>query len=197
MEGGKSRRKIGNFLLLREFQLRYAGFMAAVTLALTAGLGYMVLRYAAEASRIVDVRAMDPSDPEAQALAAAMHRDQGYLLIGLIVFGVAFALLITGWQLVFTHKVAGPIYYIGYQTRRMADGYLGPLRPLRKGDLFHAFFEEFRQLHDALRARAEREAAQFKRLAEAAEKAGQKEIAAELQALAQEREGSLGGGKEA
>ena len=192
MPQSHSGRKVKNFLIQREFQLRWAGYMVAVASILTAGLGWLVFHFNREASRVVDVRAMDPTDAEAQALAEAFHRSEWQLLAGLVAFGVLLALVLFVWQIVSTHRIAGPLYYIQYQTRRIKDGFLGKLRPLREHDLLHGFFESFREMHEAMRKRAGDEAAQFGRMADEAEAAGHAKIAEELRALKRQREESLG-----
>mgnify|MGYP000623811040 CR=1 FL=1 len=42
---GRPRRKIRNFLIFGEYQLHYAGQMAMVSAALTAGLGWLVYHF--------------------------------------------------------------------------------------------------------------------------------------------------------
>lgn len=187
----RSRRKIRNYLIYGEYQLHYAGYMSLVAMLLTAGLGTMIYRFNREASRLVDLRALDPTDADAQAAVAALHSQDRKLLIGLIVFGVIVALVLFAWQIVTTHRVAGPLYYIDHQAKRMRDGFLGKLHPLRKTDMLHGFFETFRQMHDAMRDRASKEGEQFKRLADQADKGGLFELGAELRQLAKQREASL------
>lgn len=188
---GRSQRKIRNFLIFDEFQLRYAVHMAVVSAALTAGLGGLVYHFSRVASRVVDLRALDPADIEAQALSAAFHQSERHLLMGLVLFGVVLTLVLAGWQLITTHRVAGPLYYIAHQIKRMRDGFLEVLHPLRKGDMLHGFFETFREMQEAMRDRARREAEQFSGFAEQAEKAGLAQLATELRALSCQRLDSL------
>ena len=184
-------RRVRNYLINREYQFRFVGQMVAVALTLTALLGYMIHRFNQEASRIVDVRALDPTDVEAKAIREALQKSEVRLLAGLVAFAVVLAVLLAAWQIVHTHRVAGPLYYISHQIKRIRDGYLGKLHGLRKDDLLHGFFETFREMHDAMRSRAQAEAEQFARLAERAEAAGQAEVGAELRALQKAREDSL------
>jgi hypothetical protein len=184
-------RKLRNFLLDREYQFRYVGQMVAVSAGLTAGLGWLVYHFNAEASRVVGLRALDPTDEMAQSLHEQFSRSDHLLLAALIIFGVLLTAVLAAWQVVTTHKVAGPLYYISYQVKRIGDGYLGSLHPLRKGDMLHGFFETFREMHESLRKRARAEAAQFERLAVRADEAGLKELADELRVLQKQREESL------
>lgn len=188
---GRTRRKIRNYLIFGEYQLHYAGHMALVSVALTAGLGALVYHFNRQSSRIVDLRALDPTDAAGQALAMEFHQGERFLLIGLIVFGALVAMVLSGWQIVTTHRVAGPLYYIAHQTKRMRDGFLGKLHPLRKKDMLHGFFQNFCEMHDAMRERARKDAEQFTRFAEQADKGGLSELANELRSLAKQREASL------
>jgi hypothetical protein len=188
---GRAKRKFRNYLIFGEFQLHYAVYMALVSAILTTGLGWLVYHFNRVATRVVDVRALDPTDVEAQVLAAAMRRSDRYLLIGLIIFGVVLTAVLFMWQIATTNRVAGPLYYIAHQIKRMQAGFLGTLHPLRKSDMLHQFFEIFRKFHDTQRERARREADQFNRLAELAHKGGLPDVAAELRLLAQQRTESL------
>ena len=184
-------RKFRNFLIDREYQLRYAMQMVLVSGGLTAGLGFLVYHFNAEASRVVGVRAMDPTDETAIALQQQFAHSGRMLVLALGAFGVLLALALAGWQIVTTHKVAGPLFYISHQVKRIREGYLGRLHPLRKSDMLHGFFENFREMHASLRQRAEQEAELFARLAEEADKAGQGALADELRKLQKQRESSL------
>jgi len=184
-------RRIKNFLLDREYQFRYVAQMVAVSAGLTGGLGWLVYHFNAEASRVVGLRAMDPTDDVAQMLHQQFSRSDHLLLAALVAFGVLLTAVLAAWQVVTTHKVAGPLYYISYQVKRIGDGYLGTLHPLRKGDMLHGFFETFREMHESLRKRARAEATQFERLAVRAEQAGLADVAEELRALQKQREESL------
>jgi hypothetical protein len=188
---GRARRRFRNYLLFGEFQIHYAVYMALVSAALTTGLGWLVYHFNKVASRVVDVRALDPTDTEAQVLAAAFQRSDRHLLIGLITFGVLMTAVLFIWQVVTTNRVAGPLYYIAYQLKRMQNGSLSALRPLRKSDMLQQFFEIFHRFHETMRERARSEADQFSRLASAAEKGGLLEVASELRSLAQQRQDSL------
>jgi hypothetical protein len=184
-------RRIRNFLVDREYQLHYALHMVAVSAGLTALLGFWIYKFNAEASRLVNLRALDPTDETAQFLVHEYATQGRLLLVVLVAFGVLLSMVLAAWQIVTTHKVAGPLYYIAHQVKRIRDGYLGTLHPLRKGDLLHGFFENFREMHQALRERTAREAELFARLAVEAEQAGQGKIADQLRVLQRQREDSL------
>lgn len=186
-----SRRRLTNLLVDARLQLHHAVQMVAVSGGLTLAFGALVYHFHAEASRVVNVRALDPADGTAQALQAEFARSGHALVLSLVAFGLLLSGALALWQIATTHRIAGPLYYLGHQLRRVRDGKLGLLHPLRRGDLLHDFFERFREMHDALRARAMGDAVRFARLADDAERAGLLHVANELRALQHERERSL------
>jgi hypothetical protein len=185
----KKGRRFGNFLIDSQLQLRYAGQMVAVSALLTAGLGALVYHFNNEASQVVQLQDVD--EATAKFLHEQFDQTAHMLVVALVVFGVLLSAALAAWQIVTTHKIAGPLYYIGHQMKRIRDGKLDHLHALRKGDLLINFFETFQSMHAALRERAEKEADHFGRLAAAAEKAGSSDVAAELRQLQKEHEDSL------
>ena len=105
-------RKLRNYLLMSGLQLRYAGFVVAVSVGLTLGLGYFVVSKSREASRIVDVRSIDERDTVAREMAQAFERTDRALVLGLAVFGIVLTFTLLGVGIVMTHRVAGPIFKI-------------------------------------------------------------------------------------
>lgn len=198
------RRRLRNFLLLRSFQLKYAGLFAGTALLLSVLLGSLlartsqdVLRQSREAveqgRRAVDTgrrlveesqkvsavvrlsvtKGGDYSDnPELaeafrqdnQALAAKTNEQQQQLerqalalasnavLIEarqrsslLTIFGLL-ALLVVALGIagiMFTHKVAGPVFKMTRHLQRLRKGSLVEPAPLRRGDDLQEFFDEF------------------------------------------------------
>ena len=57
------------------------------------------------------------------------------------------------YLVVMTHKVAGPLYKVSRYFDQMAEGKLGNVYALRKGDMLQDFYDQFRGSHDALRKR--------------------------------------------
>jgi hypothetical protein len=150
-------RRLRNYLLNLRYQLRFTLTIVVLAVLLTVGLGYFVMSNAHEASRVVKVQALDPTDLLAQQLAEQFaHRDHVMLLV-LIGFGVLLALVLAGYGIVLTHKVAGPLFKVGLYLDHIRDGRLGQVYNLRKGDQLVDFFEHFRAAHDALRRRTQQD----------------------------------------
>jgi nitrogen fixation/metabolism regulation signal transduction histidine kinase len=144
-----------NYLLNLRYQLKFTLTIVGISLVLTGGLGYVVMSKAHEASRIVNVRAMDPTDPEAQQLAAQFAHNDLVLMLVLIAFGTLMIVVLTAYGIVLTHKVAGPLYKVSMHLDKIREGKLGKVWPLRKGDELVDFFEHFKAAHDALRKQTE------------------------------------------
>jgi hypothetical protein len=66
-----------------------------------------------------------------------------------------------------THKVAGPLFKVSMYFERMAEGRLGQVTPLRRGDMLQDFFGDFKATHESLRARAIADVEQLERAAAA------------------------------
>jgi hypothetical protein len=58
-----------------------------------------------------------------------------------------------------THKVAGPLFKVSTYFEQMAEGRLGVVTPLRRGDMLQDFFGEFKVMHESLRTRAQADVA--------------------------------------
>lgn len=91
------------------------------------------------------------ADLETQAKDVATQQNVLLILIiaglGLLVVGVGIA------GIVFTHKVAGPIFKMKRLIRQVGEGKLVLREKLRKGDELQHFFEAFESMVNDLRAR--------------------------------------------
>jgi hypothetical protein len=149
------KRSIRNYLLDSRYQLRFTAVIVVISAVLTSGLGYFVMHEAHEASRVVEVRAMDPTDPFAQELVNQFAKSDRDLLILLIAFGVVLTVVLAAYGIVLTHKVAGPLFKVAHYLDNIREGKLGTVYNLRKGDQLVDFFAHFKGAHDALRASAQ------------------------------------------
>jgi hypothetical protein len=182
------KRSVRNYLLNSSYQLRFTGVIVVIAAVLTGGLGYFVMSKAREASRLVSVRAMDPTDELAQQLAAQFAHNDRILMLILVAFGFVLSMVLAGYGIVLTHKVAGPLFKITNHLDKIRDGKLGVVYNLRKGDQLVDFFEHFKGAHDALRARTEEDIALFDKAIAAV---GAGPVADELRAARQRKEESL------
>jgi hypothetical protein len=118
-----------------------------------------MLSKAHEASRVVEVRAMDPGDELAQQLQSQFAHNDRRMMVVLIVFGIALCLVLGLYGIVVTHKVAGPLYKVSVYLDHIRQGRLGTVNDLRRGDQLVAFYQHFKDAHDALRLRTEEDIA--------------------------------------
>ena len=152
---GKSQRKLKNYLLDLRYQLKFTLTMVGIAAALTTALGWVILSKAHEASRVVAVRALDPTDELAQQLVQQFERNDRNLVFLLIGFGFLLSVILSLYGIVLTHKVAGPLKKVANHLDKIRDGKLGTVYNLRKGDELVEFFEHFKAAHDALRKQEE------------------------------------------
>jgi hypothetical protein len=155
MADGKSQRRVRNYLLNLRYQLKYTLTIVGISLVLTGGLGWVVMSKAQEATRVVTVRAMDPTDELAQQLVGQFERNDAIMMAVLIAFGLLLTIVLTIYGIMVTHKVAGPLHKVRLYLDKIKDGKLGTVYNLRKGDELVDFFEHFKDAHDALRARTQ------------------------------------------
>lgn len=247
------RRHLRNYLLLKGFQLKYAGLFAGSALLLSLLLGTLltltsrdVLRQSQEAveqgrravamgqqlvqesqkvSAVVGLSVAKSTDyadhPELreafvadnQALAAKTLQQQQALVrqttdlgrnalalrerqssVLITIFGLLGVLVVGlgALGIVFTHKVAGPVFKMKRYLGRIRDGRLSEPAPLRRGDDLRDFFEE---LCSAVRALRKRETEDLGLLKSAAEKLRgiDPELGARLDARCDEKKRALEG----
>lgn len=108
-----------------------------------------------------DARRLQAQAAELELQAAAVARQQRSILIGLVA-GLGILVVCIGLAgIVFTHKVAGPIYKMKRLLRQVGEGRLVLRERLRKGDELQDFFGAFEKMVDDLRARQRAEIAQL------------------------------------
>jgi hypothetical protein len=184
----KYQRSLKNYLLNRGLQLRFTLIIVAISATLTGGLGWVVMSKAHEASRVVQVRAMDPTDEMAQQLVTQFAHNDKVMLVVLVAFGLLLSVVLSAYGIVLTHKIAGPLYKVTLYLDKMRDGKLGQVYNLRKGDELVEFFEHFKAAHDAIRARTELDIALLDKAAAAV---GGSPLAEELKAARDKKAESL------
>ncbi len=209
--GPPYKRSFKNYLIDRNFQLKYTSFLVGTAMLLSLALGVLLWRASSEvieegkktvergqlvilqSRRVTQVVAMNiakeyKDDPELaktfgeeaakdeQKLkdeqdrlvrdAVFLETQQRELLAGLI---LALGLLVVGvgvLGIVFTHKVAGPIFKMKRLLREVGGGKLVVRERLRKGDELQHFFEVFENMVTELRRRQEAEIARVDKILE-------------------------------
>lgn len=146
---GRDQRRLRNYLLDGPLQLRLAGYLLAVAVALSAGLGYLLWGAYRETSRVIAL-----ADPEAVGpLAQALAREDRIRMVAVAAALVAALLCLLVAAVVVTHRIAGPAYAIARTCRRVAAGDLTPPPPLRAHDLLLCLGRDAAAMVEALRIR--------------------------------------------
>jgi len=152
------KRRLSNFLLDKKLQLRYVLLVVTLSGLIAGTLGYLLYHQRGLAN---DSLANQFRDPE---LARAMREigntavnefenDDLWLVAKMIAAGLGLVVVLSAYLVIMTHKVAGPLYKVGLYFDKMADGKLGNVTPLRRGDMLQDFYVAFRDMHVAVRDR--------------------------------------------
>jgi hypothetical protein len=189
-----------NYFLNLRYQLRFTLFMVLLCGILMSVLGWWVNKESHKAVKVGvnTIRGNEFIQDPDKEIATLKHQESMLLwvLAGMGV-GLSAGLFVYGIRM--THKVAGPLYKIQLYLDKVKNGRFDKVYNLRKGDQLVAFFEHFKEAHEALRARQQADVATLKDVVSAAEAAslGGKSpqlgtSLEELKALLRAKEASLG-----
>lgn len=183
----RHKRYLRNYLLDPGLQLRYIGFVTLLAAVICGVFAYFIWAQKNQASQVIidGIRSVEWID---DAMKAEITRDLRASDRGIIWkmagFGVGLVFVLSGFLIVMTHKVAGPLYKTGMYFSRLRDGQIPRVTDLRRGDQFHDFFEHFKDMNDALRLRTQHECDVYDRFLRACE--GQPELSVELRGKLEE-----------
>lgn len=174
------RRRLSNYLLNKRLQLRYVGFVTILSAVLSGTLGYLIWQQENQASSqiLASVDTMcESGDAEACAdfrhdLDESLSRYDNSLVLIMGGVGLGLGVVLFFFMVVMTHKIAGPLYKVSTYFRRMSRGQLGPVYPLRKGDMLMEFYDKFQGMHEAVRAQFQRDSDLMGRFLRACDDAG-------------------------
>jgi len=155
----KHHRKLSNFLLNKNLQLRYVLLVTILSAVIAATLGYMIYDQRRIASESIegDLKVLTQTDTSKEFQEQVTHgleSDDQMLVYKMVAVGFGLVVILSAYLVIMTHKVAGPLFKISMYFERMAEGRLGQVTPLRRGDMLQDFFGDFKTMHEALRARA-------------------------------------------
>jgi hypothetical protein len=153
-------RKLSNYMLDKNLQLRYVLLVTILSAVIAGALGYMIYDQRRVASRSIeaDLQALtnaDASHREFQdQVASGLESDDHMLVYKMVGVGAGLVLILSAYLVIMTHKVAGPLFKVSMYFDQMTEGRLGPVTPLRRGDMLQDFFGDFKAMHESLRTRA-------------------------------------------
>jgi len=174
----KYKRKLTNYLLDKKLQLRYVLVVTILSGLIATALGFMIYRQERAASESIEgdlvILAGQDSSQEGMKEHIASSLDSGdmalvYKMVGV---GAGLVLILSLYLVIMTHKVAGPIFKVSMYFDKMADGRLGPVYNLRKGDMLQDFFVAFRETHESVRKRLQADLAAMEKATTALRTAG-------------------------
>jgi methyl-accepting chemotaxis protein len=166
-------RKLSNYLLDKKLQLRYVLLVAMLSAVIAGALGYMIYDQRRTASESIerDLQALTQADASHQEfqeqVASGLESDDQALVYKMVAVGFGLVIILSAYLVIMTHKVAGPLFKVSVYFDRMADGRLGEVTPLRRGDMLQDFFGDFKAMHESLRTRALADADAMERAAKA------------------------------
>ena len=151
----KYKRKLANYLLDKKLQLRYVVIITLLSGAIAGTLGYMIFDQQRQSTESIEDKLEELTDKnDAATITSDYESEDRALVYKMIVAGSALVIILSLFLVVMTHKVAGPLYKTSIYFDRMAEGRLGNVTPLRTGDMLQDFYANFKDMHDAVRARA-------------------------------------------
>ena len=169
----KYKRKFSNYLLDKKLQLRYVLVVTILSGVIAGALGFMIYQQRRAASESIekDLAALTQKDASQdqfqEQIASDLASDDQALIYKMVGVGMGLVIILSVYLVLMTHKVAGPLFKVSMYFDRMADGRLGVVTPLRKGDMLVDFFTSFKDMHDAVRARAQEDVASMDKAVQA------------------------------
>ena len=165
----KHQRKLSNYLLDKNLQLRYILLVTILSALISGALGYMIYDQRRTASESIerDLQALTQADASRQEfedhVAGVLAADDQALIYKMIAVGLGLVIILSAYLVIMTHKVAGPLFKVSSYFDQMAEGRLGTVTPLRRGDMLQDFFSDFKAMHESLRTRAQTDVAAMER----------------------------------
>lgn len=149
------KRKLSNYLLDKGLQLRYVLLVTIMSGIIAGSLGYLIYhqRHTASASVERDLAADSSFAGVLESAASKNDADDRAIVYKMVGVGVGLIVILSLFLVFLTHKVAGPLYKVSMYFDRMANGRVGVVTALRRGDMLQDFYGNFREMHEAVRGR--------------------------------------------
>jgi hypothetical protein len=154
----KHQRKLSNYLLDKRLQLRYIVLVTSLSAVIAGALGYMLYDQLRTGSKSIEhdfqvlTRGDDSQQELREQIAIGLESKDQQPIYAIIVVGFGLVIILSAYLVIMTHKVAGPLFKVSTYFEQMAEGRLGVVTPLRRGDMLQDFFGNFKAMHESLRA---------------------------------------------
>jgi methyl-accepting chemotaxis protein len=145
---GKNRRKIKNYLITPDYQLKYCFWLGATGVLLTAINSTVFYLYIRENyATLVDL------SPMTDAAKAQLYSELNRILISLGIISVAFLAVVCFLGMVISHKTAGPLYHFKRVFKEIHKGNQKARINLRPTDDFRDVAQAFNEMMDAIQGK--------------------------------------------
>jgi HAMP domain-containing protein len=185
--GPQAKRRLRNYLLVPQFQLKYTAMVVGVTLVVASVLGLLAYKYSTGQTQMLTIHKMEARGDAIDArfmqdLERYSREADRKVALGILGGVLLMTLTLGATGILVTHHLVGPVYRLKTWVREVQSGRLrADTGRLRKHDELQDLFEAFQAMVGSLRAAQEREIAQLDGVIEAAKDSGLEEGA--LQAL--------------
>ncbi len=154
----RHKRRLRNYWILGTYQLSVTALTVLLCVTLLGVMGFYWYREMAVASDIVwanslsTMREAELRWMEQELATADLHR---LMIMGGV--GAFLCVVVAGFSVVLTHRVAGPLRVMTNKMQEISEGNLNPPRKLRKGDALQEQYQQFTGMVDTLRGKAEQD----------------------------------------
>jgi methyl-accepting chemotaxis protein len=157
----KHQRKLSNYLIDKNLQLRYILLVTLLSAVISGALGYMIYDQSRLASESIerDLQVLTVGDTSRQEFTSILAGKDQALIYEMVGLGLGLVVILSAYLVIMTHKVAGPLFKVSSYFEQMSEGRLGVVTPLRRGDMLQDFFGDFKSMHESLRGRAQADVA--------------------------------------
>ncbi len=156
----KYKRKLSNYLLDKKLQLRYVLVVTLLSGLIAGSLGYMIYQQQAKSTQSIEddlTELAGGDDRDVRSITGDYESQDRMLVYKMVAAGIGLVIILSLYLVIMTHKVAGPLFKVSMYFDRMAEGRLGNVTPLRRGDMLQDFYTNFKDTHEAVRAGAIRD----------------------------------------
>ena len=150
------KRRLRNYWILGAYQRRFTAITVLLCVTLLGVLGYYWYREMAVASDIVWANSLATMrEAELRWVEQVLAEQDIHRVLIMAGVGLLLCVIVAGFSVVLTHKVAGPLQVMTRKMQEITEGNLDPPRKLRKGDALVEQYDQFVAMVDTLRSGAE------------------------------------------
>jgi ABC-type multidrug transport system fused ATPase/permease subunit len=191
----KHQRKLSNYLLDKNLQLRYILLVTLLSALISGALGYMIYAQSRLASESIerDLQVLTVGDTSRQEFTSILAGKDQALIYEMVTLGLGLVVILSAYLVIMTHKVAGPLFKVSLYLGKMRQGRYDKVYNLRKGDQLVQFYDHFKAAHGGVVKMQRDDITRVAEVIAAAEAAGagQHPAIAELRELLARKEKSV------